>query len=397
MKFLYFDAVGGAAGDMMLAAFLDGLVPFDYLQEHLARLHLPDFRLEVGETRRHHIAAKTVTVHSRDVTPRHLGDIIRIIEKSTLSPGIKETAVKIFRDLAEQEARVHRISPEEVHFHEVGAVDSIVDIVGTVICVDFLKPEHIYSSPLPVSRGRVKAAHGTLPVPAPATLELLKNFPLTYLPIEGELVTPTGAVLFRNLSRGELPARERFTIQKIGYGAGSRDFPEVPNLLRIWVGELTSQPEYQTVMQIETNIDDMNPEFYPYLQERLFDAGVLDVTFYSGIMKKGRPGTLITILADAALLPRIREVLYRETSTIGFRYFSVNREKLHREVKTIDSPWGKMRIKEVEWAGARRRFPEYEECRRLARELNRPLPEIYRQVQAFLNSDSTAGKSKKKE
>ena len=373
---------------MILAAFLDGLVPLEYLQEQLARLNLPDFRLEAGETRRHHIAARMVTVHSRDATPRHLSDILRLIEKSSLSVRVKEDAGEIFRILAAKEAQVHGTSPEQIHFHEVGAVDSIVDIVGTVICVDYLKPDCIYSSPLPVSRGRVKAAHGTLPVPAPATLELLKDLPLTYLPIEGELVTPTGAMLIRHLSRGELPAREHFTINKIGYGAGSRDFPEIPNILRIWMGELIARPEYQTVMQIETNIDDMNPEFYPYLQERLFTAGALDVTFYSGIMKKGRPGTLVTILADAALLPQIREILYRESSTIGFRYFSVNREKLPREVKSIDSPWGKIRIKEVEWAGHRRRFPEYEECRRLAQELNRPLSEIYRQVQAYLNSDS---------
>jgi len=397
MKFLYFDAVGGVAGDMIIAAFLDGLVPFDYLQENLARLDLSDYQLEVSDTRRHHIGAKKFTVRSSDNTPRHLADIIRLIEKSSLPHGVKEGAVKIFRDLGEHESRIHKIPLEKVHFHEVGAVDSIIDIVGALICVDFLKPEKIYSSPLPISRGLIKAAHGTLPVPAPATLELLKNFPLNYLPIEGELVTPTGAVLIRNLSRGELPARERFTIEKIGYGAGSRDFPEIPNLLRIWMGELIAQPEYQTVVQIETNIDDMNPEFYPYLQERLLDAGAMDVAFYSGIMKKGRPGTLVTILADASLLPQIREILYRETSTIGFRYFSVNREKLPREEKTIDSPWGKMRIKEVVWEGSRRRIPEYEECRRLARELNIPLPEIYQQVQAYLNSASSPGESKKEE
>lgn len=396
MKFLYFDAVGGAAGDMIIGAFLDGLVPFEYLREQLAGLRLPDYRLTLEETQRHHISAKKFDVISPDHTHRHLSDIERLIEDSPLPQPVKEQSLAAFRRLGEAEARIHNIPLEKVHFHEVGAVDAIIDIVGAFLCVDYLQPRRVYSSPLPVSRGLVTAAHGRLPVPAPATLSLLRDFPLSYLPVEGELVTPTGAAIITTLSAGPLPKSISFRVAKTGYGAGGKDFAEVPNFLRVWLGEMEDSGTHDTVYQVETNIDDMNPEIYPYLRERLFEAGAMDVTFYAGIMKKGRPGTLISILCDAGRLDGVRDTLYRETTTIGLRYFPVHREKLQRQLRTVDSPWGPIQIKEIIRDGRRERVPEYEECRRIARQSGQPLRDIYEQVRGFL-SGPRAGKAVKPE
>ncbi|MEJ2637169.1 MAG: nickel pincer cofactor biosynthesis protein LarC [Calditrichia bacterium] len=384
MKYLYIDAIGGASGDMLLGAFLDGLVPFDYLQSALAKLQLPDYQLELNETHRHHIAACKFSVTSTDKTHRTLTDIAELIQASSLPQEVRSSSAKVFQKLARHEARIHQMPVEKVHFHEVGAVDSIIDIVGTFVCIDYLKPDIIYSSPLPVSRGFVKAAHGTLPMPAPATLSLLKNYPLIYRHMEAELVTPTGAVLIESISKGLFPEHQPFNISEIGYGAGSRNFSGIPNLLRIWLGDFPDGVWQDSVLQIETNIDDMNPELYPFLQQQLLEAGAMDVTFYQGIMKKGRPGTLISILADAAILKTIRSILYRQTSTIGFRYFPVYREKLPRELRIVDSPWGKVQIKVVVWEGIERRIPEFEECRRIAAETGRSLIEVYNEIQSFL-------------
>ncbi len=384
MRFIYIDAVGGASGDMLLGAFLDGLVPFDYLEQELAKLNLKDYQLKLENTQRHHISAKKFTVIYHEHIHRHFSDIEKIIQKSELNSSIKEKSIKVFRRLGEEEARIHQIPLEKVHFHEVGAMDSIIDIVGALICLDYLQPEKIFSSPLPLSQGIVKAAHGKLPVPAPATMALLKNYPVVYRPIQGEMVTPTGAALITTISDGLLPVQQTFKILATGYGAGNKDWEEVPNLLRIWIGEFSSKHEYDAVYQIETNIDDMNPEIYPYLQEKLFKTGAMDVSFYTTIMKKGRPGILISILADADKIDDIRNILYEETSTIGFRYFPVYREKLKRKLKIVDSPWGKIQVKEVIWQEKKHFLPEYEECRRIAEKTGQPLKDIYRKIQELL-------------
>ena len=392
MKILYLDAVGGAAGDMILAAFIDGLVPPEYLQEQIALLQLPDYEIRISQTMRHKISAKRWEVLTHDHTHRHLSDVEELIQASALSDFVKQNSIEVFRLLAQQEGKVHNQPVEKVHFHEVGAVDSLIDIVGTFVCVEYLKPDVIFTSPLPISHGIIEAAHGKLPVPAPATLELLKDFPVIYRDVEGELVTPTGAVLFTYLSRGELPQGMPFRIRRIGYGAGSRDFPQVPNLLRIWEGEMDSPRIIETVYQVETNIDDMNPEIFPYVQEKLLTAGALDVSLYTGIMKKGRPGTLISVLVPAERLNSVKAILYRETTTIGLRYFPVHREKLPREEQIVETPWGKMRIKKVELEGEELWLPEYEECRRIARESGKPLLRVYREVEQFLRQHSS-GKS----
>ncbi len=387
MKILYLDAVGGAAGDMILAAFLDGLVPREYLIEQIAHLQLPDYEIRVSRTMRHKISAVRFEVLTRDATHRHLSDIEEIISASTLSDFVKRNSLEVFRKLAVQEGRVHDKPVDKIHFHEVGAVDSLIDVVGAFVCVEYIGPEKIFASPLPLSHGIIDAAHGRLPVPAPATLELLKDYPVVYRQVEGELVTPTGAVLITHLSEGELPAGVPLRIRRIGYGAGSHDFQQVPNLLRIWVGEMETPAGFDSVFQVETNIDDMNPELYPYVQEKLLQAGALDVTFYSGIMKKGRPGTLISVLVDAPQLDAVKRLLYAETTTIGLRYFPVHREKLMRQERQVDTPWGTVRVKEVMREGKRYLLPEYEECRRVARETGKPLVEVYRELEAFLSEE----------
>ncbi len=393
MRFLYLDAVGGAAGDMLIAAFLDGFVPFDYFQEEIKKLGLPDYHLVLEETRRHHIGAKKFTVETGDSSARHFSQIKELILKSTLKPTVKERAVEVFQQLGEIEANVHQMPLEKVHFHEVGAVDSIIDITGFFICLDYIHADAVFCSPLPYSRGVIRAAHGTLPVPAPATLNILKGYPLIKKPVEGELVTPTGAALFKYISEGTLPDGVPFSIDRVGYGAGTKDFKEIPNLVRIWTGQTGAAVLQETVLQIETNIDDMNPEVYPYLQDKLFQAGAMDVTFYQGIMKKGRPGILITILAARSVLPDIRRILYEETSTIGFRYHELHREKLHRKIREIDSPWGRIKVKEVIWNDKVKLLPEYEECRRIATEKKLPLLDFYKSLQTYLEEQRGQNKS----
>jgi uncharacterized protein (TIGR00299 family) protein len=386
MKFIYLDCIGGASGDMLLGAFLDGLVPFEHLQTEIKKTGLSGYELLLDETQRHFISAKKFSVKSHEHAHRHLSDIEKLIKNSGLNDWIKVKSIEVFRHLGEQEAKIHQIPINKVHFHEVGAVDSIIDIIGTFICLDYLKPDKVFASALPLSEGFVKAAHGNLPLPAPATLELLKDYPVKYLPIEGELVTPTGAALLVDISEGLLPAQQSLKISSIGYGAGSKEWEEIPNLLRIWQGKFSDDFTYDTIFQIETNIDDMNPEFFPYLQELLLKSGALDVILYQGIMKKGRPGMLVSILADAHKLDTVRNILYSQSTTIGFRYFPVYREKLKREIKIVDSPWGKIRVKKVVWNKEERLLPEYEVCQKIAKEKNIPLQKIFQELQIFLSN-----------
>jgi len=238
-RFLYIDCIAGASGDMLLGAFLDGLVPPDYLKEELQKLPLARYTLESESTTRQSIHATKVTIRlaAGDQPHRHLSDIFSLLANSSLSEYVKSNARAVFQRLGEAEALVHNMPVEKVHFHEVGAVDSIIDIVGTLICLEYLQVEHIYASPLPISKGTVNAAHRTLPVPAPATMQLLQNYPVIYKDMAGEMVTPTGAVLVTQLSRGQLPEDQPFKITTVGYGAGSREFPLLPNVLRLWLAE----------------------------------------------------------------------------------------------------------------------------------------------------------------
>jgi len=387
MTFIYFDCIAGASGDMILGAFLDGHVPFKHLKRELQKLDITGYTLELNDTLKHHISAKKFNVICEDSsTHRYLKDIVELINKSTLNNFVKQNSIAVFNLLGEQEAKIHNIAIEKVHFHEVGAIDSIIDIVGAFICLDYLEADAIYSSALPVSKGTVNAAHGTLPLPAPATLAILKDFPLKTLNIEGELVTPTGAAILKHISIGLIPENSSVKIEHIGYGAGTKNFESLPNFIRIWKGTISTSSLTETLLQLETNIDDMNPEIYPFILEKLYSVGVNDAWLTNVIMKNGRPGTQITVLLDHAKLDQVKEIFFNETTTIGFRYMPVQREVLPRELKQIDSPWGEIQVKEIKLNGKKKLLPEYKECERIASTKNISIQEVYDTIKALLTT-----------
>ncbi|MDI6756160.1 MAG: nickel pincer cofactor biosynthesis protein LarC [Thermodesulfobacteriota bacterium] len=378
MKILYFDCFSGVSGDMTLAALLNLGLPEEKLRLDLAKLGLKNYSLNIFQGSRNGIAAVglEVKVGPREEHHRHFSDIGNMIESSSLEPGVKKISLEIFQCLAEAESRVHSQKLEEVHFHEVGAVDSIVDIVGTAIGIDYFQPEKIFSSELPMGRGFVQCQHGRLPLPAPATLEILKGYPIKSVEVDGELVTPTGAAIVAKLSSGvsSFPA---MAVEKIGYGMGKKEFPDRPNLLRLVLGEATAAYLADRVIILEANIDDMNPEFYDYLMERLFEGGALDVSLNPLLMKKNRPGTLLRVIVEEQDAEALSELILRESTTLGVRNYAVGRKKLPREVREVETKYGKIRIK---ISGDQRFQPEYEDCKRIARDRGVPLQEVYREA-----------------
>ena len=375
MKILYFDCFSGISGDMTLAAFLDLGLPQSKLVEELMKLGLENYSLEICAGNRSGIAALglEVRVGPHEEHHRHFSDIQAMISKSSLGSGVKETSLAIFRRLAEAEARVHKKKVDEVHFHEVGAVDSVVDIVGTAIGIHFFQPDRIYASELPMGRGFVQCQHGRLPLPAPATLEILKGYPVKSVEVEGELVTPTGAAIVAALA-SPVPAFPALAIQKIGYGMGKKEFPDRPNLLRLVLGESSDAYQVDQAIVLESNIDDMNPEFYEHLMDRLFRKGALDVSFAPLQMKKNRPGTLLRVIAEEKDAELLTELIMQESTTLGVRSYSVKRKKLPREVREVETRYGKVRVKV---SGEVRFQPEYDDCRRIALEKGVPIQEVY--------------------
>ncbi len=383
MTIAYLDCISGISGDMLLGALVDAGLPLDGLRAELAKLDLEGYRIESKKTQRHGLAATQVTV-SLEETPqphRRLADIVQLIEKSSLPASDKQRGTDIFRNLAEAEAAAHGTQPEEVEFHEVGAVDAIVDVMGAVAGLRLLAVEQLYCSPLPMGAGWVDTQHGQIPVPAPATLALLTKANAALAPgpdIEMELVTPTGAAIVSTLARFERPA---MTLSAVGYGAGGRDLEERPNVLRVWLGE--SQPARATMLLIETNIDDMSPELFGYAQERLFDAGAADVWVMPIQMKKNRPGMLLSVLCSTELEDKIVDILLRETTTLGVRVNEVSRHEAQRESLEFESSLGPAAVKVKRLPGRPPvAAPEYEACARIARERGLPLAEVYRIVEA---------------
>lgn len=386
MTVAYFDTIAGISGDMSLAALVSAGVPLDVLITELQKLNVGGFEVQGSHIERNGIVATKIDVvtEGHDHAHRHLKDITKIIDQSALSPWVKETSKKIFWEVAVAEAKVHASIPEQVHFHEVGALDSLVDIVGVAICLECLGIDALYCSPVKVGRsGFVKAQHGTIPVPTPATMEILKGYPIVLTDLDAELTTPTGAAIIRALSRGVL-AMEQMTVRAIGYGAGTRELPNVPNLLRVFVGTLESNAARDEVIVIETNIDDMNPELYPYVVERLLEAGALDAYLTPVVMKKGRPGILVTALAEPSTLTAVTATLFRETSTIGIRMAPAGRKKLERRQHTASTTLGAVRVKIIVREGKEHATPEFEDCRRIAIEKNLPLSEVYATIQREL-------------
>ncbi|MBI2300586.1 MAG: nickel pincer cofactor biosynthesis protein LarC [Armatimonadetes bacterium] len=375
MRVAYFDAACGASGDMVLGALVDAGWSLDALRDGLAALPVGGYELSAERVRSHGVGATRVNVKLTE-TPqpeRHLGDILAILAASGLSEGVKERAGRVFTRLAEAEARVHDTSVERVHFHEVGAVDAIVDVVGGVMGLEQLGVERVYSSPLPVSQGWATAAHGRMPVPAWATYELLRGAATRALPVDGEVLTPTGAALLTTLAESYGPPA--MTPTTIGYGAGTKDFG-IANVLRLVVGETAS--EANQVVLVEANLDDMNPEWFEPALEKLFGAGALDVTLSPLQMKKGRPGVLLKVVCE----PRDREtlvgVVLRETTSLGVRWYFAERECLAREWLEVDTAFGRARVKIGRRAGVVCNIaPEHDSCRSIARQSGAPLPAIY--------------------
>jgi uncharacterized protein (TIGR00299 family) protein len=390
MRGLYLDCFSGVSGDMMLGVLVDLGVEVSHLRRRLRTLPVRGWEIEARPARRARLGGTKVEVEVSGRQPeRGIADIRRIIGRSRLSEAVRSRSLKAFERLVKAEARVHRVPPAKVHLHEVGAVDAIVDIVGTMIGLEALGWPRIVCSPLHVGRGTVTMAHGTFPVPPPAVAELLRGRPCYATHVEGELVTPTGAALVTTLATdfGPMPPMR---LQKVGYGAGSRQYDTHPNLLRGLYGDLLDEAAVrETVVVIQTTIDDMNPQLYGHLMERLFAAGALEV-FYTPIqMKKNRPGTMATVIVPEQRLEAVTEVIFRETTTIGFRYLPMGRIEMARRTQSVRTPWGPVRMKISHYNGeVMQTTPEYEDCRALALAAGVPLKEVLRAAVEALDAGS---------
>jgi len=380
MRIAYFDCIGGISGDMILGALVDAGVPAEGLRQMVSSLPVKGVHIEAGRVPHRGITATRVRVHSAEAHPhRVFSEIADIIQRSQLADSVKKTSIRVFGRIAEAEAKIHGVPVDEIHFHEVGAVDAIVDVVGAVWGLEHLRIGAVYASPIKLGRGTTTSLHGPIPIPAPATVELVKGFPVVETEIAAELSTPTGVAILTTLAGAYRPLPE-FRLEAIGYGAGSRELGELPNVLRVMVGEAPLPTERDDLVLIETNIDDMEPEFYPYIIDQLFEDGAMDVYLTPVIMKKGRPGTVVSVLVDRSRVEGILSSLYRETTTLGVRIFPVARRKLPREIVDVETTLGRMKAKLVEWEGKQRLVPEYEECRRVALEKKIPLREVYEAV-----------------
>ncbi len=362
MKICYFDAFSGISGDMTVGALLDAGADWSALETALRSLAL-DAEFRVEKTKRHGIAAsKFSVVFTEQKKHRHLTHIEKIIQGAQLSPKAQANALAVFRRLGEAEAKSHSVPIEKVHFHEVGAVDSISDVVGACVALDLLGIDEIRCSQINVGSGTVNTEHGVLPVPTPATAELLKNSPVYAAGPETELTTPTGAALVTTLAAGfgPLPA---VNVLSQGFGAGDKDFPQQANVLRVLIGERSDAAEATTVTMLEANIDDSSPQVLGYAMERLFEAGALDVTLTPVFMKKSRPGTLVSVMAAPENAEQLSSILFAETTTLGVRSYRAERRVLARHFAEVETMYGKVRIKYTEGGSF---APEFDDCRSVA-------------------------------
>lgn len=388
MKIAYFDCFAGISGDMVLGALVDAGADFEMLQKELEKLALreaggsQEFELTLDRVTKRGILAADVTVSLHHHHTKHshshgrgFGEIKSIIEASGLSERVKRDSVKIFRRLGEAEAKIHGKSIEEVHFHEVGAVDAIVDIVGACVCLQLLGIDKVYCSPIPTFSGTVEIEHGTFPLPAPATVEILKGAPWREAGIEGEIVTPTGAAIVATLAEGfgPMPA---MSVESVGYGAGKKDFG-IPNVLRVITGEATAsfdtalstqdlRPSAEVAV-IETNIDDLSPQVYEVVMERLFEAGALDVYLTPIQMKKSRPATLLSVICEPAKVRDMSAIIFAETTSIGIRIDRRTRICLDREIVSVETEYGPIGVKVARHEETVLNIqPEYEDCKAAA-------------------------------
>jgi uncharacterized protein (TIGR00299 family) protein len=381
MRLLYFDCFSGAAGDMILGSLIDAGVPLDEVRRALGTLAIQPELVWTERVNRAGVVATKFCVKGEDGGQhghphRHLKSVYSLIDGSALSPDGKARAKELFERLGRAEAEIHGTTLDKVHLHEVGALDSIIDIVGSVFALEYLGVEEIVSSPLNVGSGMVQAAHGLYPVPAPATLRLLEGAPIYSGHEQAELVTPTGALLVSSYATtyGPVPAMR---LEKTGYGAGTRDFKDTPNVLRVLVGESDRAASPEPVVVIECEIDDMNPQIFGVLMDRLLAEGALDVFYTPVQMKKNRPGTLLTIIAPPHARERLAALVFTESTSIGVRYREMMRECLDREIVMVETPLGSVRFKIARRGGAiLNASPEFDDCARIAAERGVPLKDV---------------------
>jgi uncharacterized protein (TIGR00299 family) protein len=375
-KILYLEPVGGIAGDMFLAAGVDLGVSPEALSRALSGLEVPGWKLAVSRAVRHAISGThlDVVVDQREVHPhRAYKDIQRLIESAgTLSPRAKARALEVFRAIGEAEAKVHGTSIDEIHFHEVGAVDSIVDICGAAVVLELLGDPEVYAAPPPLGSGTIRVAHGSMPIPVPATLELLRDVPVRFEGV-GELTTPTGAALLKVLARIGHPPD--FIVERVGYGVGTKDFKDRPNVLRASLGRAEDKAEGLWV--VEANLDDSTPQLLGYLVERLLAGGALDAWVTPVVMKKGRPGHLLSAMVEGSKREVVIDQVLRESTTLGVRSYRVERQALERDWVEVQTPWGQVRVKRGLRGGeVLNAHPEFEDCRRVAEAAGVPVKQV---------------------
>jgi pyridinium-3,5-bisthiocarboxylic acid mononucleotide nickel chelatase len=392
MKTLYFDCFAGASGDMILGALVAAGVDPQILKQQLSLLGVDGYTIDFEAVDRSGISAtyaRVTTAHEHD--HRHLANIVKIISESRLSDSVKQRAIKIFSRLAEAEARVHNTSVERVHFHEVGALDAIIDVVGAAICFELLAIERFVCSPLHVGSGTVDMDHGRFPVPPPAVAELLKGAPFYSTDIAGELVTPTGAAIITTVCTeyGPIPS---MTLQQTGYGAGTRQYEKFPNALRVLIGEIGTAESPSTLAErlwmIETNMDDISPQILGHVMERAFDLGALDCYFTSVQMKKNRPGVLLSVLSRGEQRRALTDLLFSETTTLGVRAYEVERNALERKIVVVETQYGPIDVKVAQLNGhVVKAMPEFEQCRQAALRASVPLRLVEDAAQAALRDN----------
>jgi uncharacterized protein (TIGR00299 family) protein len=395
MKIISYDCFSGISGDMNLGAMIDLGIDKKYLINELNKLNLKGWELVMQRDQRHGITGTKVTVKQtrHEHAHRHLSDIEQIINDSDLDIKTKELSRKIFMKIAVAEASVHGISIDHVHFHEVGAVDSIIDVVGAAICYNALNVDGVHVSTVELGSGFVKCDHGKLPVPAPATAEIIKGLPVKKGGVDFEATTPTGAAILAALVTDYstcLPLK----IEKTAYGIGQKDPHDIPNLLRVFLGETVSNSESgHNALLLECNIDDMNPEFFEFISERLFKEGASDVFLSNIIMKKGRPAIVLNVICETELADSIKTIIFTETTSLGIRSFPFRKDTLARKLETVKTTFGEVRVKRSYYKDKEVSYkPEYDDCKRIATEKGIPLKEVYHMVMDEIRLKAEGGR-----
>jgi pyridinium-3,5-bisthiocarboxylic acid mononucleotide nickel chelatase len=385
MKIAYLDCFSGISGDMTLSALVACGVPVPYLKSEIKKLGLRKYNINFSSTIKNNISAQKVDIEfdESEQPVRTYTNIIKIISDSHLEEAVKNKSIEAFTVLGKAESKIHGIEIEKIHFHEVGAVDSIIDLVGSIIGFDSLGVEKIYTSAIPLGTGFATTEHGTMPVPSPAALEILKDYPIAHRNAGFEMTTPTGATLVKTLSDGIMPDHLVFSPTEVGFGAGTKTTKDWPNVLRLVVGETEDEAKSERLVMLEAQIDDLNPEIYPFLMEKVLDLGAKDIFLTPVIMKKGRPGTKVSIISEPSHVNQLERILFTETTTIGIRKYPIERTILERTSETIITRFGKMVIKKVLFEDKELIRPEYEECKRIALEKNLSIQQIYREIESL--------------